>query len=116
MPSRFVRDDIQSAAPGSVGKTSSGSVNESNHRTGTELSWSMFSDIIMSEKFAQLCNLLLENFQGLKAEKLLDLSLINSRMKEGAYESSPVLFYSDIQQVCFALPYNVLIVTTFKYS
>ncbi|CAA2969669.1 PHD finger EHD3 isoform X1 [Olea europaea subsp. europaea] len=99
LPSRFVRDDIQSAAPGSVGKTSSGSVNESNHRTGTELSWSMFSDIIMSEKFAQLCNLLLENFQGLKAEKLLDLSLINSRMKEGAYESSPVLFYSDIQQV-----------------
>ncbi|KAL2467804.1 PHD finger protein EHD3-like [Forsythia ovata] len=99
LPTGFVRDDIQNAALGSVGKTSSGSVNESNHCTGTELCRCMFFDIIMSEKFAQLCSLLLENFQGLKADKLLDLSLINSRMKEGAYESSPVLFYSDIQQV-----------------
>ncbi|CAI9763993.1 unnamed protein product [Fraxinus pennsylvanica] len=95
----FVRDDVQNAALGSVGKTLRRSVNESNHCTGTELCRCMFSDIIMSEKFAQLCSLLLENFQGLKVDKLLDLSLINSKMKEGAYESSPALFYSDIQQV-----------------
>ncbi|CAA2981764.1 PHD finger EHD3 isoform X1 [Olea europaea subsp. europaea] len=95
----FVCDDIQNAALGSVGKTFRRSVNESNHCTGTELCRCMFSDIIMSEKFAQLCSLLLENFHGLKADKLLDLSLINSKMEEGAYESSPVLFYSDIQQV-----------------
>lgn len=53
----------------------------------------------MSENFASLCNLLLENFQGMRADKVFDISVINSRMKEGKYESAPVLFFSDIQQV-----------------
>ncbi|XP_073294784.1 PHD finger protein EHD3 isoform X1 [Primulina huaijiensis] len=79
--------------------SSNGSANALNHHSVTELCRSTISEIIESEKFSQLCSLLLENFQGMKTEKLLDLSQINSRMKEKAYESSPVLFHSDIQQV-----------------
>ncbi|KAK6131082.1 hypothetical protein DH2020_035177 [Rehmannia glutinosa] len=89
----------QNAAKDNEGMTSSGSVNESNHYTFTELCQRTFFDVIMSEKFAQLCSLLLENFQGLKADKLFNLNHINSRMKESAYESSPLLFQSDIQEI-----------------
>ncbi|KAL3504305.1 hypothetical protein ACH5RR_034146 [Cinchona calisaya] len=75
------------------------SINETNHQRVTERCKRTFFDVIMSEKFALLCKVLLENFQGMKVDKLFDISLINSRMKEGAYENSPVLFFSDIQQV-----------------
>ncbi|KAI3460549.1 hypothetical protein Pfo_017212 [Paulownia fortunei] len=92
-------DGLQNAAKSNVGVTSSGSVNGSNHYTFTELCRCTFFDIIMSEKFAQLCSLLLENFQGMKVDKLFDLNHINSRMKESAYESSPFLFQSDIQEI-----------------
>ncbi|KAM3730810.1 hypothetical protein ACB098_12G114500 [Castanea mollissima] len=53
---------------------------------------------IISNKFSTLCKLIFENFQGIKAD-IFDLSTINTRMKEGAYERSPMLFSSDIQQV-----------------
>ncbi|KAI3464573.1 hypothetical protein Pfo_021236 [Paulownia fortunei] len=88
---------LQNAVKGSLGIMSSGSIHESNHDTVTEVCRCTFFDVIMSEKFAQLCSLLLEN--GMKADKLFDLSHINSRMKEKAYESSPLLFHSDIQQI-----------------
>lgn len=96
-----LHDGLQNAAKGNVGMTSSGSVNGSNNSKFTELCRCTFFDIIMSEKFAQLCNLLLENFEGMKADKLFDLNRINSRMKERAYENSPLLFQSDIQEVLF---------------
>ncbi|KAL8459428.1 hypothetical protein ACS0TY_036787 [Phlomoides rotata] len=89
----------QSSAKCNVGMTSSGSVNESNDSTFTELCRCTFFDIIMSEKFAQLCSLLLENFEGMRAEKLFDLNHINTRMKEKAYEKSPLLFQADIQKI-----------------
>lgn len=94
-----VCNDLQNAIKGSFGTTSSRSVNESNHDTVTELCRCTFFDIFMSEKFAQLCSLLLE--YGMKADKVFDLSHINSRMKEKAYGSSPLLLHSDIQQVFF---------------
>ncbi|KAL3845484.1 hypothetical protein ACJIZ3_002887 [Penstemon smallii] len=93
------REGFQNVAKTSVGVTSTGSVNQPNHGTVKDLCRCTFSDIIMSENFAQLCRLLLENFQGMKANKLFDLSQINSRMKERAYENSPVLLHSDIQQI-----------------
>ncbi|XP_051139203.1 PHD finger protein EHD3 isoform X2 [Andrographis paniculata] len=68
-----------------------------NHETITELCQGTFLEIIMSENFARLCSLLLGN--GIKADKLLDLSCINSRMKEKAYENSPMQFYSDMQEI-----------------
>ncbi|KAK6114940.1 hypothetical protein DH2020_007209 [Rehmannia glutinosa] len=102
----FLRKCIQDALafhPGSGSKTT---VNESvrSCEAGSKCSptasvhdGSIFFDIIMSEKFAQLCNLLLEH--GIMADKVIDLSHINSRMKEKVYESSPMLFHSDIQQL-----------------
>ncbi|XP_059630619.1 PHD finger protein EHD3-like [Cornus florida] len=88
----------QSAAKGHVGVVSNGSLDESNC-TVTKLCQCAFFDIIISEKFAQLCNLLLKNFQGMKVDNFFDTSFINSRMEEGTYESKPTLFHSDIQQV-----------------
>lgn len=81
--------------------TSSGSVNGPNTSTITERCSCTFMDVFMSEQFAQLCSLLLENFEGFKTEKLFDLNYINTRMKEEAYEESPLLFQSDIQEVLF---------------
>lgn len=92
-------DGIQNAAKCNVGLTSSGSVNEPKSTTFTERCSCAFSDIIMSEQFAQLCSLLLENFEGMSADKLLDLNHINIRMKEKAYENSPLLFQSDILEI-----------------
>ncbi|XP_073138936.1 PHD finger protein EHD3 isoform X2 [Henckelia pumila] len=92
-------DGPQKEANASRIMASNGSVHALNHHPVTDLCRSALSEIIESEKFSQLCSLLLENFQGMKTEKLLDLSHINSRMKEKAYERSPVLFHSDIQQV-----------------
>ncbi|KAG6419782.1 hypothetical protein SASPL_116294 [Salvia splendens] len=51
------------------------------------------------EQFAQLCSLLLENFEGIKTDKLFDLNHINTRMEEKAYEQSPLLFQSDVQEI-----------------
>ncbi|KAL0314369.1 UNVERIFIED_CONTAM: PHD finger protein EHD3 [Sesamum angustifolium] len=92
-----VRNGLQNAAKDSVGMAYSGSVNESDSDTFTEICRSTFFDVIMSERFAQLCSLLLEN--GMHADKLFDMRHINSRMKEKAYENSPLLFHSDIQQI-----------------
>ncbi|XP_011102106.1 PHD finger protein EHD3 isoform X1 [Sesamum indicum] len=92
-----VHDGLQNAAKDSVGLAYSGSVNESDSDTLTEICRSTFFDVIMSERFAQLCSLLLEN--GMHADKLFDVRHINSRMKEKAYEKSPLLFHSDIQQI-----------------
>lgn len=79
------------------------SVNDTNYHTVTELCQQTFLDVIMSEKFSILCNLLLDNFQGIRVDNFFDFGCINSRMKEGTYESSPVRFFSDIQQVCLLM-------------
>ena len=100
-PSGRLHDRIQNACNGIEGAILDSSINETNNWIVTERCKRTFSDVIMSEKFALLCNMLLENFQGMKADKLFDISLMNSRIKEGAYEKSPVLFFLDIQQVYF---------------
>lgn len=89
----------ESASRSHVGVTSNGSLSESDHHTITELCRRSFFKLIMSEKFASLCKLMLENFQGIKVDNFFDFSLIHSRMIEGAYERSPMLFSSDVQQV-----------------
>ncbi|XP_016699858.2 PHD finger protein EHD3 isoform X1 [Gossypium hirsutum] len=80
------------------GVISNGSYKELYPQTTTERCQRVFFDVIISEKFTSLCKLLLENFQGIKLDNLFHLSLINSRMKEGEYERSPMLFASDIQE------------------
>ncbi|KAL9234221.1 hypothetical protein vseg_009116 [Gypsophila vaccaria] len=76
-----------------------GSSNGSAHSNVSRLCERALSKLFMSGKFTLLCRLLSENFHGLKIDKLLDFSLINSRMKDGAYERTPMLFSSDIQQL-----------------
>ncbi|KAL1561200.1 PHD finger protein EHD3-like [Salvia divinorum] len=92
-------DGLQNATKSNVGLTSSGSVNGPNTTTFTERSSCTFMDVFMSEQFAQLCSLLLENFEGIKTDKLFDLNHINTRMEGKAYEQSPLLFQSDVQEI-----------------
>ncbi|WOL17866.1 PHD finger protein EHD3-like [Canna indica] len=67
--------------------------------TNTRKCEKAFLEILISDKFAMLCDFLLENFEGNKAEFFLDFSLIDSKMKNGVYEQSPELFDHDIQQI-----------------
>ncbi|KAJ1387358.1 Zinc finger, PHD-type [Sesbania bispinosa] len=76
-----------------------GCSSEPNGHGVTEMSQRVLCNILTSEKFSSLCKVLLENFQGMKPENVFDFSVMNSRMKEQAYEQSPTLFLSDIQQV-----------------
>ncbi|XVF39233.1 hypothetical protein PTKIN_Ptkin01aG0019400 [Pterospermum kingtungense] len=87
------------AAEGLRGGISNGSFKESNPLATTEMCQRVFFDVIISEKFTSLCKILFENFQGIRLDNLFHLNLINSRMKDGVYEHSPMHFSSDIQQV-----------------
>lgn len=101
--SEEMHNGTQNASKDHVGITSNGSTDESSVCTNTDLCKRALFDVLISTKFAELCDLLFGNFQGMKINSLFDFSLISSRIKEGAYESSPMLFHSDIQQVSFQL-------------
>lgn len=89
-----------------------------NARSVTERCQSVFLDVIVSDKFSSLCNLLCRNFQGIKANGCFDFSRINSRMEKGQYEDSSELFALDIQKVIsckiltFIFPFQLLFVYT----
>ena len=57
------------------------------------------SNIINSEKYSELFGLLLKNFGVVHANQVLDLNAISLKMNNGAYETSPMLYLKDIQQV-----------------
>ncbi|XP_021718174.1 PHD finger protein EHD3-like [Chenopodium quinoa] len=78
---------------------SNGVPSDSDQLTVTRLCERAFLRLVISGKFASLCKMLTENLHGLNIEKVLDFSLINTRIKEGAYEQTPMLFSSDIQQI-----------------
>lgn len=59
----------------------------------------VFLDILLSQKFALLCDLLCINFQDNVAKGMLDFTMINSKMKDGVYEQSSQLYGDDILQV-----------------
>ncbi|KAJ4966041.1 hypothetical protein NE237_017890 [Protea cynaroides] len=98
-----VPDRSESLAKEHENATSNGSQDEANNQADihhvAELCQCVFRNVLVSEKFASLSKLLCESFQGIKVESLLDFSVIDSRMKDGAYEQSPALFSSDFQQV-----------------
>lgn len=102
-----IANGTHDASRGNVNLMSNGSLSEPSH-TNADACLRAFFDIAVSEKFAELCGLLLENFQGIKVDSFLDISLINSRMKQAAYESSPSLFHSDMQQVFFVIKICVM--------
>ncbi|KAJ3681480.1 hypothetical protein LUZ60_015969 [Juncus effusus] len=56
-------------------------------------------DVLVSEKFAFLCDLLVTNFKEQDFMKFINLSLIHVRMKNGQYERSPDLFIRDINKM-----------------
>ncbi|KAG0500847.1 hypothetical protein HPP92_000919 [Vanilla planifolia] len=56
-------------------------------------------DIFCSKNFAFLCNLVSENFKDTAVGKLLDFSLINTKMRNGYYEQLPISFDEDVQQL-----------------
>ena len=108
----WMSDGSQKVANGHAGIISGGCLNESDHCTISEKCQHAFRNVLISDKFTSLCKLLFENFQGIKAD-LFDLSTINTRMKEGAYERTPVLFSSDIQQVI--LSFLFVLISYFSY-
>lgn len=87
------------AAKGFSAVISNGVPSESGHLTVSRQCERAFFRLVMSGKFASLCKMLSENLHGLQIEKVLDFSLIDSRIKEGTYEHTPMLFSSDIQQI-----------------
>lgn len=82
-----------------VGVASNGPANESTSCLNSDMWKHALFSVLISNQFAELCDLLFGNFNGMKADSLFDLGLINSRINEGAYKNSPMLFHSDIQQV-----------------
>ncbi|XP_022981421.1 PHD finger protein EHD3-like [Cucurbita maxima] len=94
-----VSSRVQMASHKENGVVSSGSLENSNRCSVSESCWRAFFSIIDSQKFISLCKLLSENFRGIKADNVFDFSLVNSRIKEGAYGNSPMLFLSDVQQI-----------------
>ncbi|CAJ1971945.1 unnamed protein product [Sphenostylis stenocarpa] len=89
---------LQSEANGHKNAVHNGFSSEADSHGATERCQHVFRDILASEKFSSLCKILLENFQEMKPETVFDFSVINSRMKEQAYEHSSTLFLSDLQQ------------------
>ncbi|XP_051200566.1 PHD finger protein EHD3 [Lolium perenne] len=56
-------------------------------------------DILVSEKFALLCDLLVKTFHVNKVHQVIDLVKIDTNMRNGNYAQQPELFNDDIQQI-----------------
>ncbi|KAB8107076.1 hypothetical protein EE612_041642 [Oryza sativa] len=56
-------------------------------------------DILVSQKFALLCHLLLGTFHVNKPGDVIDLEKIDAKMRNGDYAHNPALFDDDIQQM-----------------
>ncbi|KAK1441249.1 hypothetical protein QVD17_07093 [Tagetes erecta] len=72
---------------------------ESERSTSSELCRDALSDILNSDTFSELCGLLLKNFGVVNINQVLNIDAISSKMQNGAYETSPMLYLKDIQQV-----------------
>ncbi|KAK4273969.1 hypothetical protein QN277_017266 [Acacia crassicarpa] len=90
---------LQKEVNGHANVLCNGSYNESDGPNANEMCRRVLCNVLVSEKFSSLCKVLLENFKGMKPETVFDFSVINSRLKEQAYEQSPTLFLSDVEQV-----------------
>ncbi|XP_074573313.1 PHD finger protein EHD3-like [Curcuma longa] len=73
----------------------------SHHKedTNTRKCEKAFLEILISPKFALLCDFLLGIFDENMTKSFLDFSLIDSKFKSGDYEQSPELFNQDVEQI-----------------
>ncbi|XP_076955262.1 PHD finger protein EHD3-like [Bidens hawaiensis] len=76
-----------------------GWLKQSEGSTSSELCSGVLLNILNSDKFSELCGLLLKNFGVANVKQVLDIDAISSKIKNGAYETSPLLYLKDIQQV-----------------
>ncbi|CAL9158659.1 unnamed protein product [Musa hybrid cultivar] len=67
--------------------------------TNTRKCEKAFLEILISEKFAILCDFLWDTFEENKAKTFLDFRLIDSKLKNGDYERSLELYNQDVQQI-----------------
>ena len=65
-------------------------------------------DILVSEKFALLCDLLVKTFHVNKVHEVIDLAKIDTNMRNGNYAQNPELFNDDIQQVALSESFIVI--------
>ncbi|KAD6796092.1 hypothetical protein R6Q59_020020 [Mikania micrantha] len=77
----------------------SGLLKQSDDCTSSELCCSALSDILNSEKFSELCGLLRKNFGVVNVNQVLDIDAISLKINNGVYETSPIIYLKDIQQV-----------------
>lgn len=65
-------------------------------------------EVLVSEKFVMLCDILFRNFRVKDYRRYIDLTKIHYRMKNGLYEKAPQSFLRDILQVCRLLSWYLL--------
>ncbi|KAJ0753443.1 putative [histone H3]-lysine(4) N-trimethyltransferase chromatin regulator PHD family [Helianthus annuus] len=78
---------------------SSGSLKQPEGSTNSELCAHALSDTLNSEKFSDLRSLFLKNFGVVNVNRVTNVDAIKSKLKNGAYETSPMLYLKDILQV-----------------
>ncbi|KAK9067395.1 hypothetical protein SSX86_014723 [Deinandra increscens subsp. villosa] len=78
---------------------SSGLLQQSERSTDSELCWCALSATLNSDKFSELRSLFLKNFGVVSVNRVLNVDAISSKLNKGAYETSPMLYLKDIQQV-----------------
>ncbi|XP_076937903.1 PHD finger protein EHD3-like [Bidens hawaiensis] len=78
---------------------SSGVLERPEGSRNSELCERALFDTLNSDKYSELRRLLLKNFGVVNVNRVTNVDSISSKLKSGAYETSPFLYLKDIQQV-----------------
>ncbi|XP_076913340.1 PHD finger protein EHD3-like [Bidens hawaiensis] len=78
---------------------SSGVLKRPEGSKNSELCERALFDTLNSDKYNELRRLLLKNFGVVNVNRVSNVESISSKLKNGAYETSPLLYLKDIQQV-----------------
>ncbi|XP_020096199.1 PHD finger protein EHD3-like isoform X1 [Ananas comosus] len=91
---RFEGYEMHTTAASGISKPTS----EADTLVNSTKCQSYLVDILCSENFALLCDLLWRTFEDNKTKGFFDFSIINAKMKNGDYGRAPGLIDQDIQQ------------------